>query len=289
MNKYPIGKGIFIWRLDQCAGGDPIKLASMAKAAGFSWVVIKAADGTDDFNQGTTYWGGPNLLQKAIRALWDAHIQVWGWQYIYGANKLGISLAYREAVKAHENILRFGLDGWILDPEGKYKRKGANVWADTYMTTLRASHPDLPIGLCSYRYPAYHPELPWQSFLRRCDFHAPQVYWLQAHNPGFQLRESYKQLMALKSMPFVPVGAAYYDTSFKWGPTVAEINEFNTVSQELKCPGIFWWEWGEYGQGAEYHPDWWQAISNHDWGTIPAPPLTLEERVKRLEDKVFGV
>jgi hypothetical protein len=269
----PVGKGIFIWRLAVCAGGDMSLLANMSVNAHLQWVAIKAADGTDNFNQGSPpSWGGPNLLPDAINKLRAVGIRVWLWQYIYGANWLGQSIAAAEAQKAVENIGRFNPDGWLIDPEKEYKRNGAAAWTDTYMNMVRASCPTIPIGLCSYRFPTLHPELPWHNFLRHCDFHAPQVYWILAHNPGDQLRRSVRELQALANLPVVPVGSAYYDTGFKWQPTVAEINEFDQVAHALNLPGITWWEWGENGHGAQYITEFWQAISAHDWGHPPLPP-----------------
>jgi len=269
----PNGKGIFIWKLALCAGGDMLALANMAKNAGFSWVAIKATDGTYNYNQGISpSWTGPDLLKSAIIALRAVGIKVWGWQYIYGATNLGQSIAVLEAKKAVENIERFNLDGWIIDPEKEYKRKGASAWADIYMTALRAACPNVSIGLCSYRFPSVHPEIPWHNFLRRCNFHAPQVYWIGAHNPGDQLRKSVRELQALANLPVVPVGAAYYDPTFKWQPTVAELNEFDRTAHELKLPGVTWWEWGENKHGAQYIADFWAVISAHDWGQLIIPP-----------------
>lgn len=276
----PQGKGIIIWQLSKCGGGDPVRLASMARDAGFAWVCIKAADGTADFNQGTTSWGGPNLLAGAVDALRAVGIRVGGWQYIYGANLLKQSIAAREAEFAVNNIQRFNFDFWLLDPEAQYKRSGASAWANTYMTALRTGAPGASLGLCSYRYPSYHPELPWADFLRRCDFHAPQVYWIGAHNPGYQLKKSVTELLALKQLPVVPVGSAYTEPDYNWEPTVADLHEFNRTAKELELSGVSWWEWGENGHGLEYHPGWWAAVASHDWDQV-APPLvqSWEQRV----------
>jgi hypothetical protein len=268
----PQGKGIFIWKLLLAAGGDPVKMATMAHQAGFAWVAIKAADGLSNYNQGSPpTWGGPDLLGAAVAALKAMGIKVYGWQYVYGANALGVSIAKSEANVAVDNIKRFKFDGWFIDAEHQYKRKGAATWAETYMTTLRSGCPDVSLGLCSYRFPSYHPELPWSVFLRRCDFHAPQVYWINAHNPGQQLKSSVAQLTALKNLPVVPVGAAYYDPTYQWQPTVAEINEFDATAHELKLAGVTWWEWGENGHGMEFIPEFWSAISKHAWGTVLPP------------------
>src|SRR4030042_1423357 len=243
--------------------------ANMAKDAGFSWVAIKAADGTIHFNQGAgPAWAQPDLLQAAINTLRAVGIKVLGWQYIYGANPLKQSIAAIEAQRAIENIERFDFDGWLIDPEKEYKRSGAAAWADIYMTALRSSCPNVPIGLCSYRFPSLHPEIPWHNFLRRCNFHAPQVYWIGAHNPGDQLRKSVRELQALANLPVVPVGAAYYDPTFKWQPTVAELNELDRTAHELKLPGVTWWGGGENGHGAQYIADFWAATRVPDWGQL---------------------
>lgn len=264
---------MFIWRLLTCAGGDPIRLANMAQELGISWVCIKAADGTVDFNQGAgPEWAQPDLLGAAISALRAVGIRIWLWQYIYGANYIRQSIAVLEAKKAVENIERWLPDGWIIDPEKEYKRSGAAAWADQYMTYLRASCPSVSIGLCSYRFPTLHPELPWQSFLRRSNFHAPQVYWIAAHNPGDQLGRSVRELRALADLPVVPVGSAYSEPGYNWTPTVAELNEFDRVAHQLSLDGLSWWEWGENGRGAEYLPDLWNAIKAHDWGSPVLPP-----------------
>ncbi len=275
----PIGKGMFIWKLSMCAGGDMALLASMALDAGFNWVVLKAADGVDHFNQGTTNWGGPNLLPDAINALRAVGIKVWLWQYIYGANWMKQSIAAAEAQRAIENIERFNPEGWLIDPESEYKRSGSAAWADTYMNKIKASSPNIPIGLCSYRFPTLHPELPWHNFLRHCNFHAPQVYWILAHNPGDQLGRSVRELQALANLPVVPVGCAYYEPTFKWQPTVAELNEFDHVAHALSLPGITWWEWGENGHGAQYIAPFWDAIKAHDWGMPPVPPQDWEHAI----------
>jgi hypothetical protein len=276
----PVGKGMFIWRLASCASGDPIRLATMAQEIRLNWICIKAADGTYDFNQGIgPSWTGPDLLGPAISALQAVGIRIYLWQYVYGANYLKQSIAAREATKAVENIGRWDPDGWIIDPEKEYKRAGSAAWADQYMTVLRSRCPTISIGLCSYRFPTYHPELPWHNFLRHCNFHAPQVYWIQAHNPGDQLGRSYRELKALANLPMVPVGAAYYEPGYNWRPTVVDLNEFDYVAHALQLPGVSWWEWGENGRGAEYLPDLWDAIKAHNWGDPVMAPQAWDSAI----------
>ncbi len=268
----PSGKGIFIWKLKNCASGNMQLLANMAQAAGFSWVAIKAVDRIDNFNQANPSYYGPDLLGLAVDKLRAVGIKVWGWGYAYGANWLGQSIAAAEGNKVVENIKRFNFEGWLIDVEKEYKRSGAAAWADTFLNVIKSALPEISLGLCSYRFPTLHPELPWHNFLRHCNFHAPQVYWLLANNPGAQLQRSVRELQALANLPVVPVGCAYYDTTYKWQPSIGQINEFNQTAKDLKLPGITWWEWEENMHGAQYIAPIWEAISAHDWGQPALPP-----------------
>lgn len=256
----PNGKNVMIWQLKNCTGRNMTRLADALAEMGVTRAWVKVADGLADMND--------DLLGTAIIELAKVNIDVWGWQYLYGGNiYTGASIASKEADAAIRQINQYGLQGYILDPESQYKRKGAAAWADTYMTKLRAAFPKMPIGLCSYRYPSLHPELPWANFLRHCDFHAPQVYWLQAHNPAEQLVKSYLELTALKMMPVVPVGAAY--SEYGWQPTVAELDDFDDQAHCLQLPGVSWWAWDD--NGIEAHPEFYTAIKAHDWNPTPPP------------------
>ena len=257
---HPVGKGVFIWQLDKCAGGNPAELARQLASLGFTWAAVKLANGMADFK--------PELVGPAFEALALAGVSPWAWHYIYGGNIItGASIAKQEAAAAVRNIQRFGPAGWIIDPEGEYKRKGAAGWANTYMTAVRAAYPDLPIGLCSYRWPSYHPELPWRDFTHYCDFHAPQVYWLKARNPGEQLRRSARELTAIRDLPVVPVGSAFAEHG--WQPQPGELDEFDRTAQELGLPGVSWWCWDDHG--LEEHPEYRARIKAHEWGTASEP------------------
>lgn len=258
--KYPIGKGVWCWQLKNCLGGDVIRLAADIQKLGCSFVVIKCANGILEYNA--------DLFAGARSAFEALGIQVWGYHYIYGGNTVtGASIAKAEASVAIRVAQKYQLAGLFLDAEGEYKRKGGPAWADTYLTSLKTTLPDLPLGLASYRWPSVHPEFPWASFLRRVDFHSPQVYWMHAQNSGEQLRRSVKELSALKALPIVPLGAAFFEHG--WEPTVAAINEFDHVAHELQLPGVSWWCWDD--RGLESHPEYQTAIAVHDWGNQPIP------------------
>ena len=267
MPKIPQGKGIYIWMLDRI--GTPEEAAAKAKAAGIDWVCIKFQDGayvTDG------YAGEKDFKQKTpvyVQAFRDAGIRVTGWGYVYGDN-----MAEAEGATTLRAVREYGLDCWLIDVEIEYEQPGQSIAAVKYCNALR-SEPGLAVGLSSHRFPSLHGTAPWAEFLARVDFHAPQVYWEQAHNAGAQLRRSYNELIALRALPFVPVGAAY--PSGSWAPTAGEMDDFYQVVKELGLTGWLWYEWFY----AAEHPDWWEAISRHN----PKNPPGLEERVGALEDK----
>jgi hypothetical protein len=266
---------MFIWNLSSCTQGNSVKLAQKAQAADFKWVTIKVCNGYAEFQT--------SMLGPAIDALRAVGIKVYGWGYIYGANSFYQSLAASEAKVAIKQISIFELDGFMMDPESEYKRLGASTWASTYIHAIRSSLPDISLGLCSYRFPSVHPELPWSIFLSHSDFHNPQVYWEGAHNSGQQLRKSVTELKALKDIPIVPVGSAYPQGT--WFPTPYDLDDFYATAIDLKLPGWGWWSW----QHAEAMQTWWDRISAHKNSELFTFPiefptvLTLEQRVERLE------
>jgi hypothetical protein len=275
---HPIGKGMLIWDLTSCCNGNTDSLVTQSLLSGFSWISLKITNGIlpfSPYDHQSTY---PALLSRTTKALQGAGISVWGWGYTYGVSDL---YAQSEATAVVEAMYTHTLDGFLIDAESEYKKPGAYNWAMHYMDILRRDLPDTPLGLCSYRFPSLHREFPWNAFVPRCDFHAPQVYWEGSHTPGAQLERSIRELTAKRYLPIIPIGAAY--TTGTWSPTVADLDEFNAKALSVSLPGCGWWSW----QHAEAIPEWWNAISAHKWNAIPVvspiPVLTLEKRVENLE------
>lgn len=255
-------KGMWIWNLDRCEGGDPGKIVKAAQAAGLGHVIIKIADGVYEFNR---------EISRVVKALQAAGITVWGWQYIYGYN------VEREARVAVERIKETGVTGFVVNAEVEYKRPGMATNARAYMAGLRAGLGNLfPLALSTYRYPKRHPEFPYQEFLSRCDVAMPQVYWLEAHNPGAQLRESLRQYQEITALPVIPTGAAWRHG--KWEATPADVLEFLRTAEQLELGAVNFWSW-EHARviGA------WDVIASYGYPGTPVvvPPQDTEQiRVK---------
>ena len=251
------GKGFYIWKIPNCEGGDPAAIASVAQQAGLQHVLIKIANGIYDYNYDSTTKA--DLIKPVCEALLAKNIRVWGWHYVYG------DLPSDEAKAAIRQINRLPLDGYVIDAEGDYKDK--YTAAKIFMNALRASLPNFPIALSSYRYPSYHPQLPWVNFLNKCDLNMPQVYWEQAHNPGEQLIRSLKEFQLMEPYrPYIPTGAAY--ASSGWVPTTSDINEFMDTALSLEMPAANFWSW-DYCRLKL--PAIWQAIADYPWPGTPEP------------------
>lgn len=248
------GKGMFIWKVPRCEGGNPTAIASTAKAAGMTHVLLKIANGNTVYH-GT--WNDPtDYTTPVVEALRAKGIQVWGWHYVYGDDPIG------EANVAIRRIKQYNLDGYVIDAEEEYKKDGRRAAAKRYMTQLRSAMPSLEIALSSYRFPNYHPQLPWKEFLEGCTLNMPQVYWLKAHNPGEQLTRCVREFQAMTpSRPIVPTGAAFRE--WGWKPSAQEVLEFFKTARSLNMTGINFWEW--YDARAGIMPHVWDVIRDYPW------------------------
>ena len=129
------------------------------------------------------------------------------------------------------------------------------------MDRLRAVFPALPMALCSYRFPSYHPRFPWTVFLAQCDINMPQVYWVLAHNPAEQLLRSVNEFRSITPYrPIMPAGSAY--KAGAWETTPEDVVVFLDTANSLNLSGATFWEWSNC---RKYLPDVWEAISDYTW------------------------
>jgi hypothetical protein len=254
------GKGFFIWKIRDCERGSPQDIAAAARAAGMTHVLIKVADGNYAYNvDSKTRIDQVPAVVEALRAL---GIQAWGWQYVYGSDPIG------EARMAVRRIQQFNLDGFVIDAEAEYKQPGRAAAAKRYMSDLRKSCPNLPLALSSYRFPSFHPQLPWREFLDRCDFNMPQVYWEKAHNPAAQIARCTREFKSMTpNRPVFPTGPAYKVGG--WRPSEADLHEFFDSSQKAGLAGVNFFSWDECRRDL---PHLWQLIAARPWSEATKPP-----------------
>ena len=280
--KLPSGKGVFIWKIYNLEGStidnvDYDAIVDTIVGAGITHVYVKIADGTYPYNVkwgNYPWWSGEILddfAKELTGRLHNALVLVFGWHYVRGTRPLD------EARIAVERSKALRLDGFSIDAEAEYKLTGKDKIAEIYAKELREGLPDIPISLCSYRYPKVHPELPYASFLRRCDHINQQLYWVGAHNPPAQLDWSLKQYgdlmkgIGIDSLPQTPVGSAYGTSD--WRSSSADVRAFlkACVDRKLESASLWSMDWMRR-KGL----DLWEAMADFDWpnsGEEPEPDL----------------
>lgn len=284
----PIGKGVFIyqiWNLEDSTVDDMNydDIVNVILDAGISHVYMKIADGTYPYNvkwENYPWWSGKILDDFAvdlITALELEEIKVFGWHYVRGYRPLD------EARMSIERAEELAIDGFAIDAEAEYKIGEKDAEAEIYMRALRAGLPDIPISLCSYRYPNAHPEFPYAPFLRKCDHITQQLYWQDAHNPVSQLdwsMEIYDELMhgiGIEPLPQTPVGAGYGVR--EWRSTPEDIKAFlqACVDRGLRSASLWSMDWMR-----NRAPELWTAFADFEWpdGEPEPPPPNLAEQIR---------
>lgn len=251
------GKGIFIWRIKDCEGGDVTSIADLAQDAGLTHILIKIADGAYSYNY--DWRNRVDFIPPLVTELRKRGISPWGWHYVRGDSPAA------EAKKAVERVNALNLDGYVIDAEHEYK--GRYDAATTFMNIVRRDLPNTPIALASYRFPSLHSSLPWRQFLAKCDLNMPQMYWQGASNPRVQLNRCFEEFDKMNNrLPVVPIGAAY--TEHGWTPKENEIVDFLDETRKLNLTGANFWEWAQARKVGL-----WDTIADYAWEKkTPKPP-----------------
>jgi hypothetical protein len=258
------GKGFFIWKIPKCEDGNVSAIATLAEECQFSHVLVKIADTIYSYN----LVDGVDLVPPLVQALHDRGIQALGWHYVKG------DMPDAEANKAIQRVSELALDGYVIDAESEYKQSGKSAAARQFMSRLRAALPNTMIALSSYRYPSYHPQLPWREFLDKCDINMPQVYWLHAHNAGEQLSRSVTEFRSMRPFrPIIPTGSAFRE--FGWQPTPDEILDFLQTARSLDLAAANFYSWDSC---RAFLPEVWDTICEYPW-TAPEPPGDMTARL----------
>ena len=260
------GKGIYIWQLKRCEGGDMGKVVNRLKAADMTHVLPKIADGDDpDIKTIVDNW---KLLPDLVNRCHKAGIQVIGWQYVYGANPTG------EADRAITELRKLPFDGFVINAERQYRDLANNAQAAwIYCEKIRAAYPDLLLGLSSYRFPHYHAKFPFNTFLSFCDFNMPQVYWMQSNGTvPAQLADTIKAYEPYVYCPMIPTGAAFEEHGWKAVPDDQRI-----FVEEVRKHGLSGCNWWEYWEAFHRNPELGNIITN-----IPFEETTMSEPLTKL-------
>ena len=256
------GLGFLIWKLSSLPAVEQV--IELLQSVNARWVSIKVADGIWPYNQ---VGGNDKALLAFIGALQAAGIDVGGWHYIY-PDQPG-----PQGDRAEERREKLHLSHYLLDMEKEWKIPyGAGARAVTLCDKLHNG--SLQVGLCSYRYPEYHPEPPWGKFLHheKMDAIVPQLYWIGSHNPAWQIRESLRQYREMSDLPYIPIGSTFDNGD--WSPTTDDIAEFIEECQAQGFPGYGFYTLDWIIQ--KHRTDWLAAIGSGQPAPLPPPAISDE-------------
>jgi murein DD-endopeptidase MepM/ murein hydrolase activator NlpD len=286
------GKGIFIWEIQSCDGGDATRLVALVRAAQISHVILKLSDGTYDFPLPAGDPGGrvESLTDAAIRTFRAAGVAVWSLAHVYGTDPV------MEAHRAASRVMRWRLDGLVISPQTGYT--GQPERARQFMSTLRS---DLgatrPVALSLFRDPdsldspsaPQADRFPIDEFAAQCDLVMPQVFWIarDGGDPAAVLRGSHSQYTRrYPNTPYVPTGAAFGERygTLTWSATPTQIALYISQARALGLEAVNFWSWQHARRDANSPvysgTQLWDAVANYPWpvggsapGTEPpAPP-----------------
>lgn len=247
------GKGIYIWILKRCEGGNMTAVVDRLKQAGMTHVIPKFADGIyGNINDNDDY------LPALIEGCHKEGIKVLGYHFVYGSTG--------EASTAIRGLQKFDFDGLIVNAEGAYRDNPNNkALAKLYMQGVKNAFPNLKIGLSTYRFPTLHRNFPFKEFLEYCDWNLPQVYWMKANGTvPEQLARTIDEYKSFPRAQMVPTGAAFAEHGWKAIPA----DQFIFVN-EVKKHGLLACNWWEYHEAFGKHPELGEALIGAQWEVKP--------------------
>jgi hypothetical protein len=292
------GLGLWIWIIEECFGGDVTRIVAEAKAAGARRIVVKHYDYT--VNKTGLYNkipSQPALLVQLSAACRAAGIEFWVWYYPYmwgGQPEVEASIA----VALAKDLDAFGI---IIDAEEPWRWKeyyrdpdtgkvivsvgesaadevAKRSWAKRHVAYVNTNFHG-PVALSSYRNPAprYTNNFPWRETVEGVDYVTPQQYFIQGHNPKFDLERSIAQWNTIgypyQSPKFIPTWPSFQERG--WAPTPNDIVQCYETTLAHGFLGCDFWtmDW------ASKNPPIWAAIrDNNPWkAQQPVPPLPEPE------------
>ena len=280
------GKSIFLWQRWAVDGGNANKIVARLQALKVEAVLIKTADGARKYR----HWRhGDNATQRLVDWCKAVAIEPWGWSFCYGKDWRG------EGEIAAIEVNRLGLAGHVFNMEGQaltrakadqnvpatidiFKRSATGKLAG-FLSFALFQHPDRPQN--------FHPLTVLIEAMRVADFGMPMTYWYKNHGvpdyrePETIVHESVAQWSGATDKPIIPIGRAY-DGEGDY-VEVTDYDRFYEACADTGSPGWSFWSLQHVP-----HRSFEMLASIPRGDHLNPPPLTVEERLHRLERKVFG-
>ncbi|MEO9125811.1 MAG: hypothetical protein ABI262_14185, partial [Microcoleus sp.] len=154
--------GVWIWVLEDIRS-DYLKQLNDCRA---KRVYLKVFDGRSK----SMFWDfqcNKNIIQEFK----DNDVQVFGWGYHYGTDDIS------DQVKAVQQALNCGLDGYVVDMEAEVEDTKTHTDVDRLLAALKPLVPAAGFGYTSFGHPEFHPDVPWKILDKYCDLAMPQIYF----------------------------------------------------------------------------------------------------------------
>jgi hypothetical protein len=239
------GSGMWIWQLAETEGGDVERIVGRARAAGLSFVVVKAAHGTQAW---------PQFSRALVDALHAGGLRVCAYQR-------ALARAPGREARTLARASTLGADCLVIDAESEYEGRFAQ--ARTYVRALRAAVGDaFPVGLTSFPFADVHPRFPYRVFLGPggAQVNLPQMYWGLI---GTTVAETFRRTWATNAAfgrPIRPIGQLFGRTR------PAAVDAFERMAAERGAAGVSWWAW------QHARPQDWAAVRTAALPPLPVPP-----------------
>lgn len=212
-------KQVWIWEIEQCAGGDTGAIVTAAGAMGLSGLIVKAWDGAN-------YW---SQIERIVGPARKAGLTVGAWGYSYGQNIQGEIGAMQRAAAVDPDWL-------VIDAEIEYESANGGAMATSLFNALGAGSLNRAVlGYSSFALPEYHPQFPYDVFDKHCQVALPQVYWGEMRMAPTAALERCRSEHTRYQLPVAPVGQCYGSVSPE------EILAFGTAAKSARLPGISFW------------------------------------------------
>ena len=235
----PAGRGLYLWYLNRCEGGDVAAIIDRCHRAHVTWVAVKAGDGGHLWSQFT-----PEL----VAAFHAAGIACWGWSYDVPGRD-----AAQTAVVAH--VLACGAAGFVVDAEAEWQRRGGDAAAASYLAAIAAVAPGFPLLDAPFPMIRKHQSFPYTAFGTGVGGRCAQVYWVEigggVEHVWSEFVDNWRAYEAQPGhlvLPRYPSGSTYHKRIGKKivrPCTVTDVTWFEAAAKSSGCLGVLHWEWSQ--------------------------------------------
>lgn len=218
------GKWGWLWQCSDFKNGAD-DVISLAKSMGYRGIVVKSADGDQEWTQ----------FQECLPKLKAAGLEVGAWIFNYGDDPEGESKAVIDA-------LNQGAAFVCLDVENQYANK--RDAAVKMGQLIRSAKPDALITFAPWCMvdEGIWSSVPYADIAQYCDAVQPQNYWSDyVPTCDVGLKQSDAELKKF-GLPIYPIGQTYPGDSYT--PVSGDYDLFEKTCHELGYTGVSFWRLG---------------------------------------------